>query len=138
MNDTYGHAIGDDVLRAVAQRLRKTVREMDTVARLGGDEFVIVLRSVSNHNDVELVAKKITLAIAQPIKVLGVPIEIGASVGIALFEPGLTALGDLLRRADSAMYEVKKSGGGGYRFYATKPTTRAEPDINLDQGNIAA
>ena len=138
VNDTYGHAIGDDVLRAVAQRLRKTVREMDTVARLGGDEFVIVLRSVSNHNDVELVAKKITLAIAQPIKVLGVPIEIGASVGIALFEPGLTALGDLLRRADSAMYEVKKSGGGGYRFYATKPTTRAEPDINLDQGNIAA
>ena len=58
VNDTYGHAIGDDVLRAVAQRLRKTVREIDTVARLGGDEFVIVLRSVSNHHDVELVATK--------------------------------------------------------------------------------
>ncbi|MBK7684753.1 MAG: diguanylate cyclase [Rhodocyclaceae bacterium] len=138
VNDTYGHAIGDDVLRAVAQRLRSTVREMDTVARLGGDEFVIVLRSVGNHHDVELVATKITLAIAQPIKVLGVPIEIGASVGIALFEPGLNVLGDLLRRADSAMYEVKKSGGSGHRFYAAKPTVRAEPEAKLDQGNRAA
>ncbi len=138
VNDTYGHAIGDDVLRTVAQRLRKTVREMDTVARLGGDEFVIVLRSVASHNDVESVAKKITTAIAQPIKVLGVPVEIGASVGIALFEPGLIALGDLLRRANSAMYEAKKSGGGGYRFYAAKPTVRVEPEANLDQGNMAA
>jgi diguanylate cyclase (GGDEF)-like protein len=138
VNDTYGHAIGDDVLRTVALRLRKTVREMDTVARLGGDEFVIVLRSVSNQHDVELVAKKITQAVAQPIKVLGVPVEIGASVGIALFEPGLIVLGDLLRRADSAMYEAKKSGGGGHRFYSAKPPVRLEPETNHDQGNMAA
>ena len=138
VNDTYGHAIGDDVLRTVAQRLRKTVREMDTVARLGGDEFVIVLRSVGSHSDIEAVASKVTLAIAQPIKVLGVPIEISASVGIALFEPGLIVLGDLLRRADAAMYEAKKSGGGVHRFFTGKPAPRPEPDANLDQGNRAA
>ena len=138
VNDTYGHAIGDDVLRTVAQRLRKTVREMDTVARLGGDEFVIVLRSVASHSDIEAVASKVTLAIAQPIKVLGVPIEISASVGIALFEPGLIVLGDLLRRADAAMYEAKKSGGGQHRFFTGKPAPRPEPEANLDLGNRAA
>ena len=138
VNDTYGHAIGDDVLRAVAQRLRKTVREMDTVARLGGDEFVIVLRSVASRQDVGAVAEKITQAIAQPIRVLGVPVEIGASVGIAMFEPGLATLGDLLRRADLAMYEAKRSGGGRHCFFATKPPVLPEPNPQTVQSNRTA
>ena len=138
VNDTYGHAIGDDVLRAVAQRLRKTVREMDTVARLGGDEFVIVLRSVASRQDVGAVAEKITQAIAQPIRVLGVPVEIGASVGIAMFEPGLATLGDLLRRADTAMYEAKRSGGGQHCFFATKPPVQPAPDPQANQADRAA
>lgn len=138
VNDTYGHAIGDDVLRTIAHRLRKSVREMDTVARLGGDEFVIVLRSVSSQRDVETVARKINEAAAQSIKVLGVPIEIGASIGIALYEPGLNTLGDLLRRADAAMYEGKKAGGGSYRFFGGKPVAPVNPVIKPDQGNLAA
>ena len=137
INDTYGHAIGDDVLRVVAQRLRETVREMDTVARLGGDEFVVVLHSIGGHSDVSAVASKIISVVAEPIKVLGVPVDIGVSIGIAMFEPGIASLSDLLRRADTALYQAKQAGGAQYCFFA-RPPVRTTPEPATNRGTRAA
>lgn len=118
INDHYGHAIGDEVLRIVAQRLRSAVREVDTVARLGGDEFVIVLQSVGSVADAEKVAGKVVADLSQPMRVLGLPLDVGACVGIALFTSGELSSAELLRRADEAMYGAKNAGRGTYRVYA--------------------
>lgn len=119
INDSYGHAIGDEVLRLVATRLRGAVREVDTVARAGGDEFVVVLHSIGDVADAERIAEKIVSDLSQPMRVLGLPLEIGASVGIALFATGEMNMAELRRRADQAMYAAKSAGRGCYRVYGS-------------------
>ncbi|MCK9380318.1 MAG: diguanylate cyclase [Sulfuritalea sp.] len=118
INDGYGHAIGDEVLRCMADRFRATVREVDTVARLGGDEFAIVLTGLSSGADAEHMAQKIITNLGAPMRVLGLPLEIGASIGIALFSSGDLSPAELLRRADQAMYAAKDAGRGCYRMFA--------------------
>ncbi len=118
VNDSYGHAIGDEVLRSMADRFRATVREVDTVARLGGDEFAIVLTGLSSGADAEHMAQKVVTNLGQPMRVLGVPLEIGVSIGIALFSSGDLSPAELLRRADQAMYAAKDAGRGCYRVFA--------------------
>lgn len=118
INDGYGHAIGDEVLRQVAEKLRVAVREVDTVARLGGDEFVVVLHGIGDVADAERVATKIVADLSQPMRVLGLPLESGACVGIALFSSGEMTTAELLRRADQAMYAAKNAGGGCFRVHA--------------------
>lgn len=118
INDSYGHAIGDEVLRLVADKLRAAVREVDTVARLGGDEFVIVLHGIGDVADAERVAQKIIADLDQPMRILGLPLEVGACVGIAPFSTGELTTTELVRRADQAMYAAKEAGRGCYRVYA--------------------
>ncbi len=118
VNDSYGHAIGDEVLRAAADRFRATVREVDTVARLGGDEFAIVLTGLGSGADAEHMAQKIVTNLGEPMRVLGMPLEIGVSIGIALFSSGDLSSAELLRRADQAMYAAKDGGRGCYRVFA--------------------
>ena len=118
VNDSYGHAIGDEVLRAAADRFRATVREVDTVARLGGDEFAIVLTGLGSGADAEHMAQKIVTNLGEPMRVLGMPVEIGVSIGIALFSSGDLSSAELLRRADQAMYAAKDGGRGCYRVFA--------------------
>lgn len=84
INDGYGRAIGDEVLRCSADRLRATVREVDTVARLGGDEFAIVLTGLGGGADAERMAEKIIANLREPMRLLGLPLEISVSIGIAL------------------------------------------------------
>ncbi len=117
INDSYGHAIGDEVLRAAAERFRSTVREVDTVARLGGDEFAIVLTGLGSGADAEHMAQKIVTNLGEPMRVLGMPLEVGVSVGVALFASGDLSPAELLRRADQAMYAAKDGGRGCYRVY---------------------
>ena len=116
INDTYGHAAGDDVLRVVARRLERIVRERDVTARLGGDEFVIVQSDVLGARDVEILARRIVDVLAVPIRVDGLTYEIGASVGVAVFPADGDNPEDLLARADAALYEVKKRGRGAFSF----------------------
>jgi len=118
VNDGYGHAIGDEVLRCAAERFRAAVREVDTVARLGGDEFVFVLTGIGGAADAERMAEKIVVTVAEPMRVLGVPLEISASIGIALFSGGDLSPADLLRRADAALYAAKDAGRACYRMYS--------------------
>ncbi|HEY5136655.1 MAG TPA: diguanylate cyclase [Candidatus Nanopelagicales bacterium] len=109
INDTFGHAVGDDVLRIVADRIAVTVRDGDVVGRMGGDEFVVVLRGVHGVQDAQTVAEKIRTAVARPIAVAGRSLTCHLSVGISVLAHG-DSLKDSLDHADSALYEAKRNG----------------------------
>ena len=112
VNDTLGHAAGDQLLCETAARLRLNLRETDTIARLGGDEFAIVLPGAPSARDGELVAAKLLHALEEPVLFEGQEMRVRASIGLAMFpEDGMEA-DMLLRRADQAMYRAKQQGGG--------------------------
>ena len=114
INDTFGHTTGDHLLREVAQRLRRCMREVDTVGRLGGDEFAVLLDNISKQEDAILVAEKILAALSEPYLVEGKTLISAPSLGIAVYpEHGQNDL-HLIRHADEAMYVAKRSGGKRY------------------------
>ncbi len=121
VNDTLGHEAGDIVLKQVGVRLEARVRASDTVARFGGDEFVVLLLEVSNEDDVGKVAQSIVDELARPFSVKGETAVIGASVGVAIYPGDGGTGGDLVRRADQAMYAVKHAGKRGYKHAAALP-----------------
>ena len=114
VNDTHGHAVGDEVLRVTAQRLATCARSADLVARLGGDEFVILLRQVDLPVAAEVVAARCIETLAGPVEALGATVVFGASIGIALTSRGSSSADALLGLADSAMYEAKGAGRGNF------------------------
>jgi diguanylate cyclase (GGDEF)-like protein/PAS domain S-box-containing protein len=109
INDTWGHAVGDDVLRIVADRIAVTVRDGDVVGRMGGDEFVVVLRGVRGVEDAQAVAEKIRAAVVQPISAGGQTVTCSLSIGISLLAHG-DSLKDSLDHADTALYASKREG----------------------------
>jgi diguanylate cyclase (GGDEF)-like protein/PAS domain S-box-containing protein len=111
VNDTLGHYYGDLLLRELGQRLQSTLRAADTVARLGGDEFAVLLPRASS-DDAVAAAQRLIEAVERPFAVEGHPVEVGASVGIALFPDHGGEPGVLLRRADVAMYIAKRTQAG--------------------------
>jgi len=113
INDQRGHLSGDYVLKTVADRIQKTLRDSDTVARLGGDEFAFVLPTVARESP-EIVLKKIMSVFAEPISMdnSGEKINVGASIGITLYPDHGTDVDALIGRADSAMYTAKRNGSG--------------------------
>ncbi|MBC3916304.1 diguanylate cyclase [Undibacterium sp. CY18W] len=116
VNDTHGHTIGDQVLCHFAHIVTSTVRKSDFVARLGGDEFIILLQNLTQQSKAEEIAQKIIHQTSQDIVITdGVSVQIGASIGISYTGPHAFDPNDLLRRADTAMYDVKRSGRNAYR-----------------------
>ena len=107
VNDHHGHAVGDAVLRGVADRLQRAVRPSDTVARLGGDEFVVVVEGASPAALTTL-ADRLTAAVLAPLTVQDITLNIGVSVGVALAECGRAEASALLSQADSRMYDAKR------------------------------
>jgi diguanylate cyclase len=123
MNDSFGHFVGDELLRAVAGRLRAAMREEDTVSRLGGDEFVVLLRHVQDGADAAMVARKLVELVSAPLRLEGHELSVTPSVGIALFpDHGGTAQA-LITNADAAMYQVKKSGRNGFQLFTPEMST---------------
>jgi diguanylate cyclase (GGDEF)-like protein/PAS domain S-box-containing protein len=116
LNDTLGHHHGDLLLQQMGRRLKNTLWEPDTVARLGGDEFAVLLPVIASPDDVAVVANKILKALEEPFIVEGLSLELGASIGIALFPDHGEDAETLIRRADVAMYVAKQSGTG-YAIY---------------------
>lgn len=114
INDTHGHLMGDTVLKVVAQRLSSQVRSNDLVARVGGDEFVVVLEDVGNPTTLELVARKILQALLEPILYDGISLEVGASLGGAIYPEHGEDVETLFKNADEALYRVKESGRNDY------------------------
>jgi len=117
INDSLGHAVGDDVLKNVAQRLRAALREEDSVCRLGGDEFVILLCDIDAITDAALVANKIIQTLQVPMRLSNLDLGISTSIGITVFPDDGSDPNDLLRFADMAMYRAKQSGRGNFQFY---------------------
>jgi diguanylate cyclase (GGDEF)-like protein len=117
VNDTIGHRIGDNLLIAVAQRLRAVLRETDVVGRLGGDEFAVLLPKIESRAEVESTAKRIVEVMAEPYQVEHHHISTSISVGIAMGPDDGQTEDDLLVAADLALYAVKAGGRGSYRFY---------------------
>jgi diguanylate cyclase (GGDEF)-like protein len=125
VNDTAGHEAGDLLLQRVAQRLLGSVRDNDVVARLGGDEFAIVLTRNPDATAAGHVAERIVERLRGPFRIDGRQVQVGGSVGIALFPDDAGEYAALMRAADAAMYDAKrdtKQDGGGYRFFTpTRP-----------------
>jgi diguanylate cyclase (GGDEF)-like protein/PAS domain S-box-containing protein len=125
INDTYGHHVGDEVLRAVAGRLLKACRESDTVARLGGDEF-IVLRTGPPGAAPEALAARLRAAIEIPCEIDGLVLRFSIGIGTSAFPQDGSDEATLLECADAALYAAKASGPGAIRRFGVKPPPRAE------------
>jgi diguanylate cyclase len=117
INDTKGHLVGDEVVQYVARCLESVVRDADTVSRHGGDEFLILLSDVVQASDAAIIAEKIITAIAQPIFIQGHELAISVSLGITIYPDNGEDAEALIKRADEAMYESKRSNFGGFKFY---------------------
>ncbi|TFW02374.1 EAL domain-containing protein [Oxalobacteraceae bacterium OM1] len=126
VNDTLGHDVGDRLLQAVAQRIRRSVRNADCVARLGGDEFTIVLAQVAGPNAAGTAAQNVCRALATPFQIDGNDIFVSASVGISMYPHDATDVGTLLRHADTAMYRAKRSNAGFQFFEASMERSISE------------
>ena len=110
INDNYGHAVGDLLLKEAAQRMQNCVRESDTVARVGGDEFVVLLASLTQDHDAHEVAEKIRHALNLPFEISGHTLNISSSIGIALYPAHGDNEKELVKHADLAMYYAKENG----------------------------
>jgi diguanylate cyclase (GGDEF)-like protein len=117
VNDTLGHPVGDALLKVVAERLRRTVRESDTVARLGGDEFAVVQLAAPQLEGVTDLAQRIIDVLSAPYEIEGQQMVIGTSVGIAIAPTDGETVAALLKSADVALYRAKTDGRGRYRFF---------------------
>ncbi len=116
VNDSMGHKAGDHVLNEVAARLMQSVRETDTVARIGGDEFIIILTQVDEKANSVKIAKNILEIVSRSMKIDGQDIYIGTSIGIALYPDHGETPAELIKKADEAMYVVKRKGKNNYAF----------------------
>lgn len=129
INDTYGHEAGDRVLKTVAARLSGCVRISDMIGRMGGDEFTVLLGTITRYEDAGQVAEKIISALTRPITLPDGTVEqVGCSIGISVFPDNAEDGNRLLATADYAMYEVKRVGKGGYRFYAPEHEAPPRPE----------
>jgi len=133
VNDSYGHAFGDALLRTTAARLEVVVRESDTIARLGGDEFVILLPSLARSEDAVQVASKVLDAFKVKISQDGRDLYLGASIGISVFPQDGDSCDLLLQHADLAMYRAKSNGRNGIQSYSIEMGLQAQERMELER-----
>jgi diguanylate cyclase (GGDEF)-like protein/PAS domain S-box-containing protein len=132
VNDTMGHAVGDELLRETATRLSACIRACDTVARLGGDEFAILLPEIHNSDDLGRIAGKIRGKFDERFLLGGKELFVSCSIGIAQYPNDSTEADDLVKYADSAMYFAKRSGRNNFRFYSKELTASARERLMLE------
>jgi diguanylate cyclase (GGDEF)-like protein len=131
VNDTLGHAAGDDLLVESAQRLRDCVRQDDLVGRISGDEFAIVLNGLKHADDAGLVARKILHGLSAPFRLGTDEAFVSASIGISVFPDDSDDAETLLKQADTAMYRAKESGRNGFCFYTAEMNERSQHRLQL-------
>lgn len=135
VNDTLGHAAGDAVLKAVAKRMRSTVREHDFIGRLGGDEFAIIQAGITDPEHANHLAQRLVKALNAPYRILGLRTTIGASIGIAIAPRHGADTDTLLQRADTALYRVKARGRGSFAVWSKHDETLQESVESRRGGN---
>ncbi len=133
VNDTLGHASGDDLLRQVAVRLQGCVRASDTVARLGGDEFTIVLTNIGSPRGAQMVAENVIRVLSEPIALEGRDTFVSCSIGVTVYPDDGGNSEELLRKADTAMYRAKQTGRGRYVFFEERMNIEALDRVALEQ-----
>lgn len=117
INDGYGHAVGDQLLKRAADRLASLVRDEDTIARVGGDEFILLLTDIATNTQALVIAQKIVDGLKVPFNVVDKALQLGASVGVAIYPTQETSPNHLIHFADIAMYYAKRQGRGRYSLY---------------------
>jgi diguanylate cyclase (GGDEF)-like protein len=132
VNDSLGHAEGDELLKGVAVRLQSCVRRSDTLARLGGDEFTILLPDLSDAQDAVLISQKVIDELRRPLVLGGQEIRATASIGIALYPNDGTEAESLVKHADIAMYHVKTAGKNGYAFFSSEMNEAFHHKLTLE------
>ena len=132
VNDSLGHAAGDEVLVQAAARLRRALRPIDTVARFGGDEFVILCEDVGGHTEAEEIARRVHTSLARPFKVGDHDVVMTASAGIVIATDAHLEAGALLRDADTAMYRAKERGRATYQLFESSMRMRAVQRLELE------
>ncbi|MBF0109431.1 MAG: EAL domain-containing protein [Magnetococcales bacterium] len=133
VNDTLGHAAGDELLREVSARLKKSLRQSDTVARMGGDEFTAILPDMARGPHAERVAAEILRQLTMPFILEGQEAFISGSLGISVFPDDATELETLLKNADTAMYRAKTEGRNAYRFFTPDMHAEALERMELEK-----
>ena len=132
VNDTLGHAVGDELLRNVAQRLSYCIRVGDTVARFSGDEFVLSVNDLKEAEDARHIAQKVLQAFTDPFRLNGHEVFVSTSIGIAMFPSDGEDEQSLLKSADTAMYRAKESGRDNFQFYTREMNARAMYRLELE------
>ncbi|WP_245953277.1 putative bifunctional diguanylate cyclase/phosphodiesterase [Alteromonas aestuariivivens] len=132
VNDSYGHDVGDKLLKAAAKRIAGPIRETDIAARFGGDEFVVLLSDVSEREQVEVVARKLLQEFASPIQIGDMQFYISVSIGIALTQHAEASAVELLRHADIAMYEAKAQQGAAFRIFDATMNLKVMRKVELE------
>ncbi len=137
INDGLGHNVGDEVLIAISDRLKQSIRSTDTVARLGGDEFIIIVSSVDKVSGVIEVAQKVIDVLTKPVYYREHELYVAASIGISLYPDDVSSEQNetdvMIRNADSAMYQAKGVGGNNYQFYTSDMTEQAFERILMEK-----
>lgn len=133
INDTLGHAVGDELLKEFARRLNKLLKSEDIIARLGGDEFVITLTNLSNEKEAAIFADRIIDRLDRPLHIGSYELYLSTSIGISLYPKDGTSKEALLNKSDLAMYESKKSGQNNYVFYNDRFEGNTKQTIELEQ-----
>lgn len=134
INDTLGHLAGDRLLELLALRLSPLVRRSDTLARLGGDEFVMLMTDLARDEDAERMAEKLLAAIGEPAQVAGETLQVGASIGIAIFDDDAADADGLMMAADTAMYAAKTAGRARACFHTREMAERSAERLGIEQG----
>nr|WP_217443075.1 EAL domain-containing protein [Burkholderia diffusa] len=132
INDTFGHSVGDGLLRAVSARLKASVRDGDTVARLGGDEFVVMLVNLSTATDADAVARKVLNTFGAPFVLDGHDLHVTTSIGVSVCPTDGADAETLLKTADAALYCAKERGRNGYSFYTRELGARVEEQAEFE------
>ncbi|MBI5860782.1 MAG: EAL domain-containing protein [Rhodocyclales bacterium] len=132
INDSLGHAVGDQLLRSVAQRLVGCVRHSDTISRQGGDEFVLLLPYIERAEDAALSAQKMLAALALSHRIDQHDLHIGASIGISIYPDDGQDVETLIKSADTAMYSAKESGRNNYKFFEQSMSVRASQRQSIE------
>lgn len=132
INDTFGHATGDMLLKAAAARLHQNLRNADLFARFNGDEFIVILRNLVEAEDAGHVARKLIASLAEPLYREDATLKVGASVGIALLDDSRNDFDSLLRAADAAMHAAKEAGRNTYQYYSQDALARTQRRIEIE------
>ena len=132
VNDSLGHHVGDELLKAIATELHRHIRSEDTLSRIGGDEFVLLVDTVTSHASVEQIVLKLLAVLREPRLVEGHQLYLSGSIGVSLFPQDGDNAGALIQHADSAMYDAKQLGKNRYRYYTQSLTEGAVKRLQIE------